>query len=93
MGNAMDGPAISEEEHEVVLHAEQPVVAKEAVPVERVRLDTDTVTEQVQVSEELRKEEIEVDGVHDHDRRDLSLVHPLPRQGPTSATNSWRCGS
>ncbi len=61
MGNAMDGPAISEEEHEVVLHAEQPVVAKEAVPVERVRLDTETVTEQVQVDETLRKEEIEVD--------------------------------
>ena len=69
MGNAMDGPAISEEEHEVVLHAEQPVVAKEAVPVERVRLDTDTVTEQVHVSEELRKEEIEVDGDTTRDRR------------------------
>ena len=69
MGNAMDGPAISEEEHEVVLHAEQPVVAKEAVPVERVRLDKDTVTEQVQVSEELRSEQIEVDGVRDDDRR------------------------
>lgn len=65
IGNAMDGPAISEEEHEVVLHAEQPVVAKEAVPVERVRLDTETVTEQVQVNEQLRKEEIEVDGVPD----------------------------
>jgi uncharacterized protein (TIGR02271 family) len=62
IGNAMDGPAISEEEHEVVLHAEQAVVAKEAVPVERVRLDKDTVTEQTQVSENLRKEEIEVDG-------------------------------
>ncbi len=62
IGNAMEGPAISEEEHEVVLHAEQPVVAKEAVPVERVRLDKETVTEQVQVNESLRKEEIEVDG-------------------------------
>jgi len=62
IGNAMDGPAISEEEHEVVLHAEQPVVAKEAVPVERVRLDKDVVTEQAQVTENLRKEEIEVDG-------------------------------
>jgi uncharacterized protein (TIGR02271 family) len=68
--NAMSGPAISEEEHEVVLHAEQPVVAKEAVPVERVRLDTETVTEQAQVSEELRKEEIEVDGVRDTTRND-----------------------
>jgi uncharacterized protein (TIGR02271 family) len=65
IGNAMDGPAISEEEHEVTLHAERPVVAKEAVPVERVRLDKDTVTEQHQVTEGLRKEEIEVDGVAD----------------------------
>ena len=69
VGNALDGPAISEEEHEVVLHAEQPVVAKEAVPVERVRLDKETVTEQAQVSEELRKEQIEVDGDTTRDRR------------------------
>jgi uncharacterized protein (TIGR02271 family) len=69
IGNAMDGPAISEEEHEVVLNAEQPVVAKEAVPVERVRLDKDVVTEQTQVSENLRKEEIEVDGDTTRDRR------------------------
>ena len=62
MGQAMDGPAISEEEHEVVLHEERPVVDKEAVPVERVRLDTETVTEQAQVSEEVRKEQIEMDG-------------------------------
>jgi uncharacterized protein (TIGR02271 family) len=70
VGKAMDGPAISEEEHEVVLHEETPVVEKEAVPVERVRLDKDTVTEQVQVSEGVRKEEIEVDGVDEtRDRR------------------------
>src|SRR3954451_5954295 len=31
VGNALDGPAISEEEHEVVLHEETPVVEKEAV--------------------------------------------------------------
>src|SRR3712207_9052426 len=31
IGNALDGPAISEEEHEVTLHAERPVVEKEAV--------------------------------------------------------------
>ena len=61
-GAAMDGPAISEEEHEVVLTEERPVVAKEAVPVERVRLDTDTVTEQAQVSEDVRKEQIDMDG-------------------------------
>jgi uncharacterized protein (TIGR02271 family) len=63
LGDAMDGPAISEEEHEVVLHAEQPVVQKEAVPVERVRLDKETVTEQAQVNETVRKEQIEMEGV------------------------------
>jgi uncharacterized protein (TIGR02271 family) len=63
VGNALDGPAISEEEHEVVLHAERPVVAKEAVPVERVRLDVDTVTEQETVSDTVRKEQIDTDGV------------------------------
>ncbi|MGY2127981.1 DUF2382 domain-containing protein [Blastococcus sp. SYSU DS0617] len=69
VGNAMDGPAISEEEHEVTLHADRPVVEKEAVPVERVRLDKTTVTDQEQVSADLRKEEIEVDGAGDNDRR------------------------
>ncbi len=67
-GDAYDGPAISEEEHEVTLHEERPVVEKEAVPVERVRLDKETVTEQQTVNEEVRKEEIEADGV---DRNDL----------------------
>ena len=70
IGNAMDGPAISEEEHEVTLHAERAVVEKEAVPVERVRLDKDTVTEHETVTEGLRKEEIEVDGVADTTRGD-----------------------
>jgi uncharacterized protein (TIGR02271 family) len=68
VGDALDGPAISEEEHEVVLHAERPVVAKEAVPVERVRLDKETVTEQATVTEGVRKEQIEVDGVTETDR-------------------------
>jgi len=69
MGNAMDGPAISEEEHEVTLHAERPVVEKEAVPVERIRLDKETVTDTVQVDETVRKEEVEVDGPGTTDRR------------------------
>ena len=61
-GNAHDGPALSDEEHEVVLTAERPVVSKETVPVERVRLDTETVTSQERVSEEVRKEQIETEG-------------------------------
>ena len=56
---ALDGPAISEEEHEVTLNAERPVTEKEAVPVERVRLGTETVTEQAEVNDQVRKEQIE----------------------------------
>jgi uncharacterized protein (TIGR02271 family) len=63
--DAYAGPAISEEEHEVTLHAERPVVDKEAVPVERVRLDKETVTSNETVSGEVRKEEIEVEGADD----------------------------
>ena len=61
MAKATDGPALSEEEHEVVLNAEQPVVTKETVPVERVKLGTQTVTEQQQVNETVRKEQIETE--------------------------------
>jgi uncharacterized protein (TIGR02271 family) len=69
---ATSGPAISEEEHEVTLHEEEPVVDKRAVPKERVRLDTETVTDERQVSEEVRKEQIEVEG--DDDRTDRGDV-------------------
>jgi uncharacterized protein (TIGR02271 family) len=59
---ALDGPAISEEEHEVVLHEERPVVDKEVVPKERVRLTAEEHADEETVSEELRKERIETDG-------------------------------
>jgi len=59
---AVAGPDISEEEHEVVLTEERPVVHKETVPVERVRLGKETVTDQHEVSEEVRKEHIETEG-------------------------------
>jgi uncharacterized protein (TIGR02271 family) len=62
---ATDGPAISEEEHEVTLREEEVVVDKRAVPKERVRLDTETVTDERQVAEEVRKEQIEVEGDQD----------------------------
>jgi uncharacterized protein (TIGR02271 family) len=62
VGDAMSGPAISEEEHEVVLHEERPVVQKEATPVERVRLGTEEVVEQQTVTEDVRKERIEAEG-------------------------------
>jgi uncharacterized protein (TIGR02271 family) len=58
---ATSGPELSEAEHEVVLHEEAPVVEKRVVPKERVRLDTDTVTDEREVAEEVRKEQIDVD--------------------------------
>jgi stress response protein YsnF len=67
---ALDGPDISEDEHEVSLRAERPVVEKEAVPVERVRLGTETVTEQHEASEQVRKEQIDEPDVDAGLRRD-----------------------
>jgi stress response protein YsnF len=44
----------------VTLYAEQPSVTLERVPAERVRLRTDWVTEETTVSEELRRERVEL---------------------------------
>lgn len=66
---ALSGADITEEEHEVVLTAERPVVTTEAVPVERVRLGTETVTETETVSGQVRKEQIELDDPTDTSRR------------------------
>jgi uncharacterized protein (TIGR02271 family) len=60
--DAMDGPAISDEEHEVTLSEEEVVVEKKAVPKERVRLGKETETSEEQVTEEVRKERIEAEG-------------------------------
>ena len=59
---ALDGPEISEEEHEVVLHEEEPVVEKRAVPRERVRMEKESHTDEAQISEEVRRERIEAEG-------------------------------
>jgi uncharacterized protein (TIGR02271 family) len=58
---ATSGPEISEEEHEVILRSEEPVVEKRTVPKERVRVEKDVEFEEHEVSEELRKERIESD--------------------------------
>jgi uncharacterized protein (TIGR02271 family) len=59
---ALDGPDISEEEHEVTLHAEEPVVEKRTVPKERVRLDKDVHRDEETVNEQVREERIEAEG-------------------------------
>jgi uncharacterized protein (TIGR02271 family) len=72
---ATSGPDLSEEEHEVVLREEQPVVEKRVVPRERVRLDKDTVAGEERVAEQVHKEQIEVQdedgkrGRHERRRR------------------------
>ena len=62
---AMDGPDITEAEYEVTLNAERAVVDTEVVPVERVRLGTETVTEEQRLEADVRKERIEVDLPHE----------------------------
>ncbi|WP_299539229.1 PRC and DUF2382 domain-containing protein [uncultured Streptomyces sp.] len=50
---------LGEQDVEVTLHAERARVSKESVPVERVRLETNRVTEQKEVSADVRKEKID----------------------------------
>jgi len=59
---AMVGGEITEEEHEVVLHEDEVVLDRQAVPKERVRMDKDVVIDEQQVSETVRKEQIEAEG-------------------------------
>ncbi|MEJ7744148.1 MAG: PRC and DUF2382 domain-containing protein [Nocardioidaceae bacterium] len=59
---ATSGPEIRESEHEIQLREETPVVEKTTKPVERVRLGTEVVTENEIVTENVRKEQVEVEG-------------------------------
>jgi stress response protein YsnF len=68
---AMAGPDISEAEHEVVLHEERPVTETETVPVERVRISAEERSEEETVRGQVRKEQIDTEGVDDETRRDI----------------------
>lgn len=73
------GADLTEEEHEVTLSEERVVVDKETVPVERVRLDKDVITDEAQVNEDVRKEQIEADLPTGHDgqaRSEATGEHP-----------------
>jgi uncharacterized protein (TIGR02271 family) len=54
-------PEIGDRQREFDLHAERPVVSKEQVPVERVRMTEDQVTEDQAIDEQVRSERIEAD--------------------------------
>ncbi len=58
---ATDGPDITEGEHVVTLSEEVIDVQKTVVPKERVRLDTEVETKDVDVDEQVRKERIAMD--------------------------------
>jgi uncharacterized protein (TIGR02271 family) len=59
--DAVDDVTIGEAAADVVLTEERVVVGKETVPVEKVSLGTETVTEHRDVTESVRKEQIELD--------------------------------
>jgi len=61
-GDAMAGTDLTEDVHEVTLSEEVVDVDKRVVAKERVRLETDTETEEVTVDESVRKERIAMDG-------------------------------
>ncbi|MEU3451170.1 PRC and DUF2382 domain-containing protein [Streptomyces thermolilacinus] len=72
---------IGEAEQEVTLHAERPTVSKKNVPVERVRLETEKVTEQQDVTGQVRKEKIEYDDGQSERGRGTERGRG-PKQGP-----------
>ncbi|GAA3274347.1 PRC and DUF2382 domain-containing protein [Streptomyces labedae] len=59
--DALSGPAFKEDQHEVTLHEERPVVTTEAVPVERVRMTTEETVTNETVRGRVRKERIEAE--------------------------------
>lgn len=59
--------ALGEEEASVTLHEERVTVNKETVPVEEVSLEKDRVRDTKKLSEDVRKEKIDIDGL-DRDR-------------------------
>lgn len=58
---ASDTAFAGEEAVDFVLHAEEPVVTKRVVPVERVRLRRNTIVEEERITDTVRKEHVEVD--------------------------------
>ena len=61
-GDSVDGSTIGEDSIDVALMQDEVRVDKQVVGVEKVRLATETVTEQQEVTEAVRKEQVEVTG-------------------------------
>jgi uncharacterized protein (TIGR02271 family) len=80
---ALSGPEISEDEYEVTLYEERPVVETRVEPVERVRLTTEERTEEETVRGRVRKERIEAEMPDQATERASSEKHG--RHGPGGA--------
>lgn len=70
-GQARDGGSLGEEEVDVTLTEERPVVDKEVVAKERVGLDKNVVQDQERVQTEVGREEVDVVNDGDLDDRDV----------------------
>jgi uncharacterized protein (TIGR02271 family) len=60
-GEANPGAPLSEDAQDMTLSEEQVVVEKKIVPKERVRIGKDVVTEQQEVSQDVRREQIDIE--------------------------------
>ena len=79
----VDNGTIGEEEVDVTLHEERPVVQKEAVAVEEVGLNKQTVRETQRVEADVQKEQVDVETDVDRDglgRDDLGRNGEAPRR-------------
>ncbi|MCG7431616.1 PRC and DUF2382 domain-containing protein [Kocuria indica] len=74
----VDNGTIGEEEVDVTLHEERPVVQKETVAVEEVGLNKQTVQETQRVEADVRKEQVDVET--DVDRGNLGRDGEAPRR-------------
>ncbi|WP_238695358.1 DUF2382 domain-containing protein [Ornithinimicrobium flavum] len=76
--DARDGARLGEDEAEVTLHEERPVVDKDVVATERVGLEKQTVTDEQQVVTDVSHEEVDVDR---DTTGDAGIADGGPRQG------------
>ena len=60
---------IGDAEQEIVTYEERPVVTKETVPKEKIRLEKQTVTENETVEDQVRKEKVDIEGEVQTSRR------------------------
>jgi len=82
---AMRGPELRDDEYEVTLHSEEPVVSKHTEPVERVRLETETVTGSETVSGDIRKEKIDTEVDEGAPRNTSAGTDKKPEDGAGSS--------